>query len=185
MRMPAQPATWQDVLQMPEDGNRYEAIGGVLYVSPAPTLRHQWISGNLEEVLRRLLMNSGLGYVFHAPVGVEFPITDEGVQPDIIFVSKSRADRMVKEGIRGAPDLVIEILSPSTAQRDRTIKRDLYERQGVPAYWLVDPETETVEVWNFAVAGMAPQSYSDVLPVMIGHLNAGGISLPEIFKTEI
>jgi hypothetical protein len=92
--------TWQDAQLMPEDGKRYEAIDGELYVTPAPVLRHQWISGNLGAALRRLLMEPGHGWVFHAPVGVEFPETEEGVQPDIIFVSKARSERLVKEGIR-------------------------------------------------------------------------------------
>lgn len=116
---------------MPEDGKRYEAIDGELYVTAARSRRHQWVSGRLEVELRRLLEQPGHGWVYDAPIGVEFPESEEGVQPDIIFVSRARRERLVEEGIRGAPDLVVEILSPSTAERDLTIKRKLYERQGV------------------------------------------------------
>ncbi len=181
-RMPAERITWEDVLQMPEDGNRYEAIGGVLHVTPAPSLRHQWISFNLGVALARALVDAGHGFVFDAPIGVEFPPTAEGVQPDLIFVSKARRDVMVKEGISGAPDLVIEILSPSTAARDRTLKKDLYERQGVAVYWLVDPEDESVEVWRFDTGAREPEVHSRALPIVIGDLDAGEIDLRTIFR---
>lgn len=170
---------------MPEDGKRYEAIDGELYVTAAPSLRHQWISGNLEEALRRILMKPGHGYVFHAPVGVEFPETEEGVQPDIIFVTRARSERLVPEGIRGAPDLVVEILSPSTAQRDATIKKKLYERQGVAQYWLVDPDLNVIDVWDFAAGATEQTRFEDRLPVVLGGRNYGEIALAEIFPAEL
>jgi len=177
--------TWQEAQLMPEDGKRYEAIDGELYVTPAPVLRHQWISSNLGAALRRLLMEPGHGWVFHAPVGVEFPETEEGVQPDIIFVSTARSERLVKEGIRGAPDLVVEIRSPSTAERDRTIKRKLYQRQGVAQYWIVDPESNSVEVWDFTAGAEQPARYEDRLPVSFGDHDFGEIELSEVFPPEL
>jgi Uma2 family endonuclease len=177
--------TWRDALLMPEDGKRYEAIDGELYVTPAPVLRHQWISANLEAALRTLLLESGHGWVFDAPLGVEFPDTEEGVQPDIVFVSKARQHILVKEGIRGAPDLVVEILSPVTAERDRTIKKKLYHRQGVAQYWVVDPEAECVEVWDFATGAVEPKRYTDTLPVSLGARPIGAIMLAEIFPPEL
>ncbi|UCC71539.1 MAG: Uma2 family endonuclease [Gemmatimonadota bacterium] len=102
--------TWRDALLMPEDGKRYEAIDGDLYVTPAPSRRHQRVSINLVAALLRLLEEPGHGWVYSAPIGVAFPDTEEGVQLDIIFVSKARAKVLVDEGIRGAPDLVVEIL---------------------------------------------------------------------------
>lgn len=170
---------------MPEDGKRYEAIGGELYLTPAPSLRHQRVSGKLFTALVRLLDDAGLGYVFTAPTGVEFPDTEEGVQPDIVFVAKSRSEILVPEGIRGAPDLVVEILSPGTAERDRTIKMKLYARQGVVQYWVVDPEAERVEAWDFAAGATEPQHYRDRLPVRIEGQEIGQISLPEIFTPEL
>ena len=130
--------TWRDVLQAPEDGKRYEAMDGTLYVTPAPSVRHQWISSNLERQLDRLLVQPGHGLVFHAPIGVEFPDSEEGVQPDILFVSTARSEIIHDDWIRGAPDLVIEILSPATADRDHDLKRKLYQRHGIAEYWIVD-----------------------------------------------
>jgi Uma2 family endonuclease len=177
--------TWQDTLRMPEDGKRYEAIDGELYVTAAPFRRHQRVSLNLATALHALLDASGLGWVYHAPIGVEFPKTEEGVQPDIVFVSRLRDSVLVKEGIRGAPDLVIEILSPSTAGRDRTIKKKLYERQGVGQYWIVDPDAESVEIWDFGAGATKPTRYLDRLPVSLRTDPVGEISLAKIFEPEL
>ena len=184
-RMSTTRITWRDAQLMPEDGKRYEAIDGELYVTPAPSRRHQRISFNLERELLRLLEDPGHGWIYHAPLGVEFPETEEGVQPDILFVSRAHADRLVDEGIRGAPDLVVEILSPSTGERDRTIKRKLYERQGVGQYWLVDPDDESVEVWDFESGAGGPARYDDRLPVRLGGRSFGEISLAGIFEPEL
>ena len=91
-RMSATRITWRDTLLMPEDGNRYEAIAGALYVTPAPTVRHQRVSKKLFTALVRLLEEAGYGEVLYAPVGVEFPDSAEGVQPDIVYVSRERSD---------------------------------------------------------------------------------------------
>jgi Uma2 family endonuclease len=125
--------TWRDVQEMPEDGNRYEAIDGEMYVTPAPKPRHGWISMSLARELIRVLVDPGHGRLFTAPVGVEFVDTEEGVQPDLLFVSTGRLKIVREDAIQGAPDLVIEILSPRTAQRDRTVKLQLYRRRGSPS----------------------------------------------------
>ena len=173
--------TWQDVQQLPDDGNRYEAIGGELYVTPTPTVRHQRISRDLALALHGLLGEAGQGEVLYAPVGVEFPATAEGVQPDLIFVSSERRGIVAEDWIRGAPDLAIEILSPITASRDRGVKLKLYERQGVAEYWIVDPEQEAVEVWRFGDQ-RAFERYTDQLPVRLGEEIVGEIDLEEIFR---
>lgn len=180
-RMPATKVTWRDVLEMPEDGNRYEAVGGELYVSPPPKNRHQWISSNLFAALHDLLARPGHGRVFSAPIGVEFPDTDEGVQPDILFVSTERLRIVTEDWIRGAPDLVVEILSSSTARRDRTVKRYLYERQGVLEYWIVDPDAKQVEAWRFATGATEPERFLDLLPVRLRDRTLGEIELSKIF----
>lgn len=175
--------TWQDVQQLPDDGKRYEAIGGELWVTPAPSVRHQRISVRLERALDDLLVRPGLGEIFHAPLGVEFPATGEGVQPDILFVSNERRGIVAEEWIRGAPDLVVEILSASTAERDRGIKRDLYERHGVAEYWIVDPEADAVEVWRFG-ADRRHERFTDRLPVRLGEETVGRIDLGGVFARD-
>lgn len=175
--------TWQDVQQMPDDGNRYEAIEGELYMTPAPTVRHQRISGRLEWALKELLVDPGRGELLHAPVGVEFPATSEGVQPDILFVSRGRRGIVAEDWLRGAPDLVVEILSPTTAHRDRGVKLRLYERQGVAEYWIVDPEAEAVEVWRFE-GDPRHQRHTDTVPVRLGDEVLGQMDLGEIFRRD-
>ena len=184
-RMATERITWQDTLLMPEDGKRYEAIEGELYVTPAPSRRHQRASLNLARVLCSFLEDPGHGWIYLAPTGVELPDTDEGVQPDILFVSKARAGILVKEGIRGVPDLVVEILSPSTADRDRTLKKKLYQRHGVAQYWVVDPDAQSVEVWDFTSGPDTPVRYVDRLPVRHGDRIVGEIELPNIFAPEV
>ncbi len=186
-RMALSQITWQDVQQLPDDGHRHEAIEGELYVTPAPSSRHQRVAMRLTLALNRLLVDRDLGELFFAPIGVEFPATQEGVQPDLVFVSRSRSGIIVEEGIRGAPDLVVEILSPTTAGRDRGVKRKLYERQGVAQYWIVDMEAEAVEVWTFGgrpSEAPALQRYTGSLPVRIGDEPVGEIDLAEVFAAS-
>lgn len=175
--------TWQDVQQAPDDGRRREAIAGELYVTAAPSSRHQRISAVLTAVLYPLLVREAGGWLFTAP-GVEFPATAEGVQPDLAFVSRDRGHIIEDPWIRGAPDLVAEILSPSTAERDRGLKLKLYRRQGVPEYWIVDPEAETVEVWDFRGEEPRCRRFTDFLPVRVGDETAGEIDLAEVFPPE-
>ena len=166
---------------MPEDGNRYEAIDGEMYVTPAPKTSHQAVSMNLTIGLFRLLVEPGHGRLFYAPVGVEFVDTEEGVQPDLVFVSTARLRIVREDTIQGAPDLVIEILFPSTARRDRGIKRQLYRRQGVPEYWIVDIEAKQVEVWAFATGATHAERHTMILPVRLGDQVIGSIDLSKVF----
>ena len=181
--MPLPQITWQDVQQLPDDGNRYEAIEGELYVTPAPSRWHQTIAGELFLRLHELLVKPGHGQLWFAPLGVEFPATGEGVQPDLVFVSSDRRGILAPEGLRGAPYLVIEILSPTTATRDRGIKHRLYERQGVAEYWIVDPEERAVDVWR---VGGEPrhERHTDLLPVWVGEASVGEIDLSSVFPTD-
>lgn len=178
--MPMPQITWDDVQQLPEDGNRYEAIEGALYMTPAPSVRHQRIAFRLERELARLLVDPGHGEILHAPVGVHFQATQEGVQPDILFVSNERRAIVALDEIKGAPDLVVEILSPSTATRDCDLKRRLYHRQGVAEYWIVDPGENAVDVWRF---GDEPRSerFVDALPVRLGAKRLGVTDLGGVF----
>jgi len=179
--MPTAQITWQDVQQLPDDGKRYEAIEGELYVTAAPSYRHQRISALLHGALLQILEYPGHGHVTASPVGVEFPASQEGVQPDLIFISNARRAIEADDWIRGAPDLVVEILSPSTAHRDRGVKHKLYQRQGVREYWLVHPQENVVDVWRF---GAVPEyeRFTDRLPVRVADEEVGTIDLNEIFK---
>lgn len=175
--------TWDDVQQLPDDGNRYEAIGGELYVTPAPSVRHQTVSFRLQREIARLLVDPGHGRLWYAPLGVHFPDTREGVQPDLLFVSNARRGIVAPDEIKGAPDLVVEILSPTTAGRDTGIKRALYERQGVVEYWIVDPEREAVDVWRFK-ADPRHERFVDRLPVRLGDETVGEIDLAGVFAED-
>jgi Uma2 family endonuclease len=131
--------TYEDLLQFPEDGKRYEILEGELVVTPAPNLGHQGASIALSTILYLHVEQHGLGTVLAAPCDVLLSEISV-VEPDLLFVSRERREIMERAFVRGAPDLVVEILSPSTARRDREAKMKLYGQYGVPNYWLIDPE---------------------------------------------
>lgn len=136
--------TYEDYLQFPEDGRRHEIIDGDHYVSAAPFVSHQRVARNLMVRLHRHSNETGLGEVLPAPVAVVLGQSDV-VEPDLVVVLAEHASRIRRERIEGAPDLVVEILSPSTAYRDRGMKLDLYQKAGVSEYWIVDPERKVVQ----------------------------------------
>jgi Uma2 family endonuclease len=138
--------TYAAYAALPDDGRRYEVIGGVLYVAPAPTDTHQATSTWLIYYLTTYVQVPGLGRVFGAPLDVRMPGEDT-VQPDVLVVMSANLGRVTAEGVQGPPDLVIEIASPSTATYDRDKKLHAYERGGVPEYWIVDPIARAVEVF--------------------------------------
>jgi len=142
---------YDDYLQLPED-KRYEILDGELFVVPAPNTRHQRISKRLEIALIRQVEENGLGEVLDAPYDVL--LSEENVvQPDIMFVRKERYAIIGELNIHGAPDLVIEILSPGTRTKDLEIKRKTYAGRGVQEYWIVDPEDATIEVLAWSESG--------------------------------
>jgi len=135
---------YHDYLLLPED-KRYEILDGELYVVPAPNVRHQTLLGQLFSILDRHARENRLGKVLLAPCDVI--LSDENiVQPDILFVSDARLGIIGEANISGAPDLVVEILSPGTRNRDLEIKQKIYAAFGVREYWIVDPEVETIDV---------------------------------------
>jgi Uma2 family endonuclease len=138
--------TYAELQRMPEshDGRRYEIIDGDLVVSPSPAKRHQRASGNTFYVLRREIENARLGIVFYAPFDVVMSRT-RVVVPDLVAVRADRMHLVEDRGIFGAPDLIVEILSPSNKRYDRGRKRGLYANVGVPEYWIVDPIAQTIE----------------------------------------
>jgi len=135
----SQQLTYEDYCHLPNDGKRYEIIDGELYVSPAPRILHQLVSGRLFFQLHGHVSAHDLGLVLSAPTDIVFSRINI-VQPDLLFIAKARLHIVTETNIKGAPDLLIEILSPNTADVDRDIKRKLYARFGVKEYWKVHPE---------------------------------------------
>jgi Uma2 family endonuclease len=141
--------TYADFVQFPDDGLRHEIIEGEHFVTASPLTRHQRILLNLSYLIQGHLESHPIGEMYFAPVDVllsEFNI----LVPDLIYISKQRAHILTLQNVQGAPDLVVEILSPSTSSRDRRLKRDVYERTGVQEYWIVDPDTDSITVYRRA-----------------------------------
>ena len=138
--------TYDDYLALPDDGKRHEIIGGELSMTPAPFTDHQRILLNIFRPIDNYVRKRKLGEVLIAPVDVILSMTDV-VQPDLIFISRDHSRIITKKNVISAPDLVIEILSGSSAWRDRSIKKSLYEKYGVLEYWIVDPEEQAIEVY--------------------------------------
>jgi Uma2 family endonuclease len=143
----SQQLTYEDYCHLPNDGKRYEIIAGELYVSPAPRILHQLVSGRLFFHLYGYVSAHDLGLVLSAPTDIVFSRINI-VQPDLIFIAKAHLHIVTETNIKGALDLLIEVLSPSTVDVDRDIKRKLYARFGVKEYWIVHPEERFAEVYR-------------------------------------
>lgn len=137
--------TYFDYLLLPDNEKRYEILEGELLMSPSPNANHQIVLLNLATILKLFVEKFGLGKIFIAPFDVVISKFDV-VQPDIIFISKENNHIIKSTHVEGAPDLVVEIISPGSAQRDRIIKRKIYALHGIKEYWLVQPEKEKVQV---------------------------------------
>jgi Uma2 family endonuclease len=144
--------TYQDLLRLPEDRLRHELIEGEHIVSPSPILRHQQIAFNLAFAIETFVRPRALGKVFMAPLDVLFSQLDV-VEPDVLYVSQANAHRLRERYVEGAPDLAVEVLSPSSARIDRVKKLRLYERHGVREYWIADPAANTLEVYRLTAGG--------------------------------
>jgi Uma2 family endonuclease len=152
-------ARWE---RLPADGNRYEVIAGILYMSTAPSLFHQWIVQELYVRLRRQINEAGVGLTFVSPIGVFMPGCDP-VQPDVVVI-RAADTHVYREGrIVGVPALLVEVLSPSNASVDVRIKREAYARSGVPEYWMVRPGTRDVLVCTQPDALLGDYSRSELV----------------------
>src|SRR2546430_2565320 len=139
--------TYADYCALPDDGLRHENKIGLLFAEPSPRRAHQKAVGNLHAILHAWVRAHGLGEVYVAPFDVILdPRTT--VEPDLVFVAGERLDIIAERGVEGAPDLLVEVLSPGTARRDRVRKLNAYARYGVRHYWLLDPEAKTVEAFE-------------------------------------
>jgi Uma2 family endonuclease len=137
--------TYEDYCKLPE-GAPYQLIGGELVMTPAPGTYHQLISSELEYQLKSFNYEKNAGVVLDAPVDVYLG-ESETYQPDIVFIGRDRKEIIEPGRINGSPDLVVEILSPSTAYYDLRKKFKVYEKSGVKEYWIVDPEDKSVQVF--------------------------------------
>ncbi len=146
-RLKAELLTVEDYRSTPE-GSRYQLVEGELIMAPAPNLYHQEIVGRLYRALVSHVEQHGLGRVFVAPADV-YLSEHNVVQPDVLFVSKARENILGDDGVHGVPDLVVEVISPSTAQLEKTTKRRVYAQAGVKEMWLVDPLLQQIHVYDF------------------------------------
>ena len=139
--------TYEHWLHFPNDSWKYEIIDGVLYMSPPPTINHQDVSGELFTRMRVFARDNKLGTILAAPCGVRLPTQSVPVEPDILFVRRERRHIIEERYVEGAPDLVVEVLSRSNAEYDRTTKYRQYELAGVAEYWIVNYWDETVAIY--------------------------------------
>jgi Uma2 family endonuclease len=141
--------TYEDYLNFPDDGNRYEIIDGELYVNPSPNMKHQLVLMNILRALDRYVRAHSCGEIFFAPFDVVLSKHDI-VQPDVLYISNERMEIITAANVQGAPDIAIEVLSEGTRKRDETKKRKAYERFGVSEYWIVDPiDEDSVRIVRF------------------------------------
>lgn len=139
--------TYEDYALLPDDGKRYEVIRGELYMSAAPRPLHQRVLTRLLYFLEGFLENSDIGTAFVAPIDVILPEKlGDPVQPDTVVIRRESLHIIDELNIQGAPDLVVEVLSPSNPAHDRKLKCDLYAEAGVQDYWIIDPRSHTVEI---------------------------------------
>ena len=173
--------TYEDYLKTPDD-KRYELIEGELLMTPSPITNHQRISGRIEFALRKFVSENDLGEVFDAPYDVY--LDDENVvQPDMMFISKGRSKIIGEKNLQGAPDLVIEILSESTAYRDLIQKKKLYAKFGVKEYWIVVPEEKTIDIYSLKDKSyLLYKSYGKDATLESMSLRGFRIELKNIFK---
>ena len=178
--------TYDDFLGFPDDGLRHELIDGEHYVTPSPNTVHQRLVGALHIALHNYLVETKRGEVFFAPFDVVLSEHDV-VAPDLLVVLDTQPDILTEKHVRGAPGIVIEVLSPGTRRRDETIKRRLYERVGVAEYWIVDPERAVITLcrregatgpWSASefIAARGDELASQVLPGF-------ALSLPQLFSS--
>lgn len=139
--------TYEDYLNIPDDGNRYEIIEGELFVTPPPITVHQYASMRVLVSLSGVIREGKLGVAYHAPYEIHLPHTNTVVQPDILFIRAENAPKAEDPYFAGVPNLLIEILSEGSKRTDIQIKFGVYEKARVPEYWIVDPKGKSVTVY--------------------------------------
>lgn len=149
------PGEWryEDWLNLPDDGQRYEIIEGVLYVANTPTIDHQYAVMEISGEMRQFVKANKLGYVLTAPFALHLSETTRPVQPDVLFIKTENWPGPGAKHFSGAPDLVVEVLSPSTARTDHVIKFNAYEKAKVAEYWIVNTKSKSVQVYTLSGGG--------------------------------
>ena len=157
--------TYEDIEHFPNDGYRYEVVNGELHVTAAPDPSHQNFVGILYLLLAPHVRQQRLGRVYLAPFDVR--LGTDLVQPDLVFIRRDRLDRFEKGVFVGPPDLVVEVLSPSTRSYDETVKAERYAEAGVPEYWLPNPFART-----FRILVLRDGAYEPLAPDEHGHFHS-------------
>jgi len=171
--------TYADLATFPDDNLRREIIDGELIVTAAPYLRHQRLLRELAWAFLSHLKTHGGGEMLFAPADVVFSDINV-VEPDLLFVTDDRLSILTEKNIQGAPALVVEVVSDT--RLDRVRKHDLYERFGVPEYWIVDPEADRVEVYRLTGDGYAkPEIVEPGETLTYGRLPGFEIDLTQLF----
>ncbi len=175
--------TAEEYYQMPEGPPYFQLIDGELFMSPSPHFFHQEIIGNIFSLIREYLRTNPLGKVILAPSDVEF--NKENIfQPDVFFIRQERLGMVDKHGAKGAPDLVVEVISGSTGRLDLGPKMTIYAQSGVLEYWVVLPESRTVEVYRLAENAERPAAtFAEGDTLMTPSLPGLELALQEIFAS--
>ena len=152
--------TIEDYKVLPETGPHYQLINGTLHMSPAPTRFHQHVSLNLTNIVYNWINSSGSGFIYNAPFDVyldEFNV----FQPDLVYVSPKNLHILTDAGVEGAPDLIVEILSPSTRKIDLGPKKKIFAKYGVKEFWAVDPNSRQVQKFELEKSVDSPSDSYD------------------------
>ncbi|THF72625.1 Uma2 family endonuclease [Cohnella fermenti] len=178
------PVTYDMYAQLPDDGKRYEVLDGVLeLMSPGPAAPHQLVGGALYMLMQSCCSSDY--EVFMAPLDVILSPTNV-VQPDLILVHRSRLDIVKLRGIEGAPDLVVEVLSPGSRKRDRVRKAAIYARHGVPEYWIVDAQAGTLEQYTLENGQYVPGNlFEGEDKVVSDKLPCASFAVGELFRNPL
>ena len=172
--------TYAEFARLPSEGGaRQEIIGGELFMTPAPGTHHQRVVTRLTTLLSGFVQEHSLGEVLAGPIDVLFAEGDY-LEPDLVFVARDHEALLSDRGIEGPPDLVVEVVSPSTEARDRGVKLERYRHFGVGEYWIVDPDSRMVEVWKGDAQEPEPVGETLVWRVGADRLE---ISLRDVFGT--
>jgi len=169
--------TYQDYLRLPEDDKRYEIIHGVLYMANAPGYDHQYTVSKLHLRLGLFVEDRQLGEVLTAPFEIHLSDLAKPVQPDVFFISQAQSLKRGDKIFTGAPELTIEVISPSSERTDRVVKFAAYEQARVREYWLVDPARRLVDVYT--LTGTPPEY------MLHGQFRPGGKPLSSMILPEL